>query len=112
FQAGYIDDVAFAKWWIDNRRTFKPRGTRLLLVELKGKGVSNQDIQAALTTPDPQGHFSDTHQAGYSELDDALQLARKQLRKYASKTPDQQKQSLSRYLASKGYDWDLIAQVW
>ncbi len=113
---GYLDDVAFAKWWIDNRRTFKPRGARLLLAELKGKGVSDGDIQRAVTTPNMQGHFSDTHQASsnevYDEQSDALALARKQIKKYANKTPDQQKQSIYRFLASKGYDWDTIAKVW
>lgn len=111
-QAGYLDDIAFAKWWIDNRRAFKPRGTRLLLVELKGKGLSDQDIRAALTTPNMEGHFTDDKQSAYNELDDALALATKQIKKYASKTPDKQKQSLARYLASKGYDWEIINQVW
>ena len=109
-QAGYINDVEFAQWWISNRQQFRPRGKRLLLLELKAKGVSDTDIQTALTTPREEGHFS-SERTEYNETDAARQLATKQLKKYLALPPFEQKQRLSRYLASKGFDWDTINQV-
>lgn len=112
--ASFIDDAAFAKWWIDNRRQFRPRGKRLLLLELQAKGVSAQDIETALITPDETGHFrSETEKGGqqYDEAADAYVLAEKYARKHMSMDEYQFKQKVGRYLASKGYDWDIIEVV-
>jgi regulatory protein len=43
-QLGYLDDEEFARFWVDNRREFKPRGQRALAYELRQKGVSSQII--------------------------------------------------------------------
>lgn len=110
----YLDDAAFAKWWIDNRRQFRPRGQRLLLVELQSKGISATDIKAALETPDESGQFLSEVEAEVSkpsEKDLAMSLARKQQKKYVGLETIQYKQKMSRYLASKGFDWDTIDAV-
>lgn len=39
-ELGYIDDAKFAAWWIDQRTSHKPKGTRLITRELKEKGIS------------------------------------------------------------------------
>jgi regulatory protein len=46
--AGLIDDVAFAKYWVENREQFKPRAARALRFELKRKGLSNAVITEAI----------------------------------------------------------------
>lgn len=109
-QSGYLDDIAFAKWWISNRQAFRPRGKRLLLLELKAKGLSNADIHEALTTPSEEGHFT-SEREDYSELDSANELAQKYIKKHANLPAPDLKQKLSRYLASKGYEWDTIKEV-
>jgi regulatory protein len=43
-----IDDVAFAKYWVENREQFKPRAARALRFELKRKGLANTDIAEAV----------------------------------------------------------------
>ncbi len=35
----YLDDDAFARFWIDNRNRFRPRGTPALRQELRQKGL-------------------------------------------------------------------------
>lgn len=113
----YLNDAAFAKWWIDNRRTFRPRGKRLLLLELQAKGVSAADIQTALTTPDEQGTFVSEissqieSEEDISEVGLAWRLAEKQQRKYAGLEPNDFKQKMSRFLLSKGFDWDVVDEV-
>lgn len=49
---GYVDDTAFATWWIDNRQRFSPRGTPALRLELVQKGVDRTVIDQALTVVD------------------------------------------------------------
>ena len=36
---GYLDDHAFARFWVENREQFRPRGRRALAYELRQKGV-------------------------------------------------------------------------
>ena len=47
-ELGYVDDAQFAAWWIDQRTAFKPKGNRLIKMELKAKGVSDSVIASAL----------------------------------------------------------------
>ncbi len=48
----YIDDEAFARFWLENRERFRPRGARALRYELRQKGVANGVIDAVLETLD------------------------------------------------------------
>ena len=40
-----LDDEAFARYWIDQRARFKPRGIPLLQQELRQKGIDQQPFQ-------------------------------------------------------------------
>lgn len=42
-----VDDEAFARFWVENRRRFRPRGERLLQSELRAKGVARETVEAA-----------------------------------------------------------------
>ncbi len=50
--AGLADDRAFAQAWVENRIAFRPRGAAALRAELRGKGVSRQVIEQALSDLD------------------------------------------------------------
>jgi regulatory protein len=54
-RAGLLDDQAFARFWVENRERFRPRGPRALRYELRGKGVSEAIIDEAVTTVDFAG---------------------------------------------------------
>ena len=43
-----VDDQAFAQFWVENRQTFRPRGTRALRLELRQKGLGSEVIDQAL----------------------------------------------------------------
>ncbi len=51
-RAGLLGDEAFARYWIENRDTHKPRGSRALRYELRQKGVADSVIDAVLTEYD------------------------------------------------------------
>ncbi|MFN3742153.1 MAG: regulatory protein RecX [Anaerolineales bacterium] len=54
-QDGLLNDVAFAHSWVENRYIFRPRGRRLLIRELRQKGLDEQTIQDALGDIDEEG---------------------------------------------------------
>lgn len=47
-QMGYVDDVAFARFWIEDRSRFKPLGPKALRYELRRKGVADMVIDEVL----------------------------------------------------------------
>lgn len=96
---GYLDDQAFAQWWVENRAEHRPRGKRLLAGELRSKGVS----------PDVVGEVLEE-----TELDEygaALELARKRLGSLSSLDHQTQERRLAAFLGRRGYGWDVIRPV-
>jgi len=49
---GYLDDEAFARYWLENRTTFKPMGPMALRYELRQKGIADSVINAVLEAVD------------------------------------------------------------
>ena len=96
---GYLDDQAFAEFWVENRIRHRPRGARLLSQELRQKGVDRRVIDAVLDE---------------TEIDEyaaALELAEKRAPRLANLEPDVRNRRLSQYLARRGYGWDVIRPV-
>jgi regulatory protein len=53
-QRGFVDDASFARFWRENRVTFKPRSRRLIELELKQKGVAPEIIAEAINGIDEE----------------------------------------------------------
>jgi regulatory protein len=47
-RAGLLNDREFARYWVQNRMAFRPRGTRALRVEMRRKGLEGEVIDEAL----------------------------------------------------------------
>lgn len=64
---GLVDDEAFARYWVENRDAFNPRGARAIRAELRAKGVDQARIDEAL---DESGGDDDdrAYQAGLKRL--------------------------------------------
>jgi|SRR5947209_10153452 len=45
---GFLDDREFARFWVENRQSFRPRGTRALRAELRQKGLDSEIVEEAL----------------------------------------------------------------
>jgi regulatory protein len=95
----YVDDEAFARFWVENRGANRPRGKRLLEQELRQKGVDRAIVQHAIDD------------ANVDERDDATRLAMTKMRSYAGLDPETAKRRLSGFLARKGYGYDVIKQA-
>ncbi len=97
----FLNDEEFAKGWIENRNRFKPRSARLIKIELKQKGIK-EDIFNKLISD--KGLM-------INDLESAKKLVKKKMEKYRNKlgiTRDEIYQKLGRFLASKGFNWDII----
>lgn len=57
-EQGNLDDLKFAKWWVEQRVNFRPKGNRALSFELKQKGIKSEIIQQVLLTPEQEAELS------------------------------------------------------
>lgn len=89
-EKGYIDDVKFTRYWVENRSVTKGASFRKLQAELRTKGVEKSIIDEA---------FRVTERSN----DDELQ---KVIAKKRSRYPDEQK--FMAYLARQGFSYDDI----
>ena len=90
-----INDEDFARNWVENRSTFRPRGHRLLVMELRQKGVEVEAIQAAIK------HAEDEETL-------ALQAAKKYVYRLSGLEWNDFRKRLSSYLGRKGFYYGTI----
>jgi regulatory protein len=97
-----LNDAAFAQYWKENRDSFKPRGQRLLKLELRQKGLEGEVIAEAIEAVD--------------ESDAAYRAACSKARTLASLDFQPFRQRLSSYLQRRGFDFavtnKVIKRVW
>lgn len=99
---GLIDDTEFAKWWIEQRHTFRPKGTRVIRMELLQKGVSREIVEQVLTL---------TVESKNKELELAFSAASKKLSLWHRLPKDEIKIKVGNFLARRGFDWEIIYKV-
>lgn len=87
-----LDDAQFASNWVQHRTSFKPRGSRVLKQELRIKGVSKEEIEAAL--PDEN-----------DELQNAIIALGKLERKLEKFEGREQEQKAIELLARRGFSF-------
>ncbi|MBN2015371.1 RecX family transcriptional regulator [Candidatus Dojkabacteria bacterium] len=99
---GFIDDLEFAKWWVENRVSFKPRGKYLIKQELRVKGVEKDLIEEALESSNLD------HQKEY-KLAQELGLKKKRILKNLSDIRNKRK--FLSFLMRKGFSYDIAKKV-
>jgi len=103
-ELGYVDDRAFAAWWIDQRMSFKPKGKRFIAMELVRKGISREAAEEA---------FSEKRvdQGAFNELEGARKAIAKKLVMLAQKPIIEQKKKMYTFLAQRGFSSDTIGKI-
>lgn len=94
-----LDDLKFAKWWVEQRQSFSPKSKRVLNYELKIKGIDNETIKQVLENTE------------IDELKLAKGLIKNKMYKWERFDLKTKKQKISQYLAGKGFDWNVIQDV-
>ena len=94
-----IDDEKFAKWWVEQRQAFKPKPKRVLIQELRIKGIDKEIVEKVL---------------GEEEVDEekmARELLEKKAYKWKNLPAREARQKMSQYLAGKGFGWDVVEKA-
>ena len=99
-RTGLIKDKTFAHQWVRRREKSNPRGKEMLKLELADKGVASSTINQVLSNIDSS-----------RELDTALQLAEKQVKRYKSLELHVAKRRLHGFLARRGFNYNTVEQV-
>ena len=101
-EQGMVDDLAFARFWVENRESFSPRGQRMLKLELRQKGVSSDIIEAVVN--------------GSGDDDSAYRAALAKARSLSRTDYQSFRRRLGEYLKRRGFDYSAInntvARVW
>ncbi len=90
----FVDDVAFAQFWKDNRESFSPRSQRLTRLELRRKGLDSQAIDQVVDTID--------------DNDSAYRAAVKKARTLPRSDYQDFRRRLGEYLKRRGFDYEII----
>jgi regulatory protein len=96
--SGLIGDEQFARAWVENRNTFRPRGKRALTIELRQKGISEDVIRSALA------------EAG-DEQTLALEAGRKYSRRLQGLDLREFRTRLGGHLGRRGFSYEVISAV-
>lgn len=96
-RAGLLNDQEFARYWVENRLQFNPRGARALRHELREKGV-------------PASIITDTLM-GFDEEVAARKVAQAGARRLAHLEPRDFRRRLEGYLARRGFSYVMIGPL-
>ncbi len=99
-EQGYLNDAEFARYWVDNRQRFRPKGAYALRQELRQRGVENEAIETTLANVDA--------------LEAAQQAARpraERLAALAQADPVAFRRKLTDFLLRRGFGYDVAEEV-
>ncbi|RFU68153.1 recombination regulator RecX [Peribacillus saganii] len=96
----YLNDLEFAKAYVRTQMNSGTKGTSLITMELKEKGISDQDIEEAI------------QEYPYElQLDNAMKFAEKTVQKNQKTSEREKLQKLEQSLMRKGFPRDIITDV-
>ena len=95
----FIDDIAFAKQWIESRVVNRHKSIRLVRLELLKKGIKKEIIDSLFE------NFSKESDVASIEA-----IIRKKIKRLNIQDRNDL-QKLSRYLLGKGFDWETVKEA-
>jgi regulatory protein len=96
-RAGLVDDLAFARMWVENREASRPKGAWGLRAELRQKHVPDEDIDAAVVGLDPEAS--------------ALRAAERKAVRLAHLDENTFRSRLLAFLRRRGFGYDVARRV-
>lgn len=100
-QKGLINDLEFAKAWVDSRRRSKQKGINALKSELYQKGIDKEIIEEIFNDQFPI----------FKEEELAKKALEKKMKSLNNLEPKKQKQKALEHLMRKGFDYELAKKV-
>ncbi len=96
-QLDLLDDFAFARYWVEQRETFRPRSRRALRYELYQKGLNREIVDQAVSEVD--------------EAAAAMRAGNKKALQWAGLTEDEFHLKMRGFLGRRGFDYATISEV-
>ena len=94
---GLLDDDAFARYWVENREAFRPRGLRSLRFELRSKGVPDAVVEGATEEID--------------EAEGAYRAAQDRARRLSGLDYQVFRRRLVGFLLRRGFGYDVVKET-
>lgn len=98
-EEGLLNDDRFAKEWVENRNTFRPRSQSQLRAELRFKGLAETSIETAL------------EESGVDDAALAIAAARKQAHRYLSSDYEIYRKKLGNALLRRGFSYATVNET-
>lgn len=98
----FVNDEDFVRWWKDQRQSFRPKGLRLIKMELMQKGIDKETIDKVL---------SEDIEETTSEYDLALKVINKKIQYFQNLSREKTKIKIKDLLLRRGFDWEVIYKV-
>ncbi len=99
--SGFLDDEAFARAFIQDQLSVRPKGPLAIKRRLLLLGVKKETIDRVLNEAFQERSLNDV----------ALDVAMKFLRKISHNDPRSKREKLAGFLSRRGFSWDVIAEV-
>lgn len=96
----YIDDDAFARYWVDQRARFRPKGQRAIVSELLAKGVARETIDVVLGEAEPD-----------TETKRAREAIHRPMNRWLAMDESERNRKIHQYLVARGFSYDVIEEV-
>ncbi len=92
-----VDDVAFAQFWKENRESFSPRSKRMLMLELRRKGIDSEVITDVVEAIDDE--------------QSAYRAAEKKARSWAKEDYNAFRRKLGAFLSRRGFSSEVANSI-
>ena len=107
--AKFLDDLQFTLWFIRSRTTFKPKGRRLITLELQQKGIKKELIDEAFIEFDKDQ--IDHAEEKRDEVALAKELLEKKRKRFETMDRQERFNKAGSMLARRGFDLDTIKKA-
>src|SRR4030067_2768902 len=94
---GFVDDVDFTRWWVDQRLAFRQTGEKLLKNELRLKGISDETILSVFKEKD----------IVKDQKKIANEFMSKKINRYKQLPKNEFRKKVYGLLLRNGFDWDI-----
>jgi len=92
-----VDDVAFAQFWKENRESFSPRSKRMIMLELRRKGIDSEVITDVVEAIDDE--------------QSAYRAAEKKARSWAKEDYNAFRRKLGAFLSRRGFSNEVANRI-
>lgn len=97
---GYLNDAEFARYWVENRQRFRPKGEQALRQELRRAGIDNEVIDESL-------EGLDVSEAAYA----AARPRAERLAALIQEDPAEFRRKLGSFLLRRGFSYEIAREV-